>query len=152
MSVSYTLRLPDNLKVLLDIAAAKHGQSLASYIVGACWAQLEGHGGDGTVVVDGRDRADDLFVPANPTSASDVVAAKEASRIARHLPKQDVALSLRRMVAPELTAAGLEAAGVEPAPVCMACEGPTVEGQGKSAGMWACQDVSCPRYGIEVKR
>lgn len=53
---------------------------------------------------------------------------------------------------PQLTAAGLEAVGVGPAPACMACEGLMVEGHGKSAGRWACQDVSCPRYGIEVKR
>lgn len=86
MSVSYTLRLPDNLKVLLDIEAAKHQQSLASYIVGACWAQLERHGGDGTVVVDGQNRADDLFVHADPGSAADVAAAQEASRITRYLP------------------------------------------------------------------
>lgn len=53
---------------------------------------------------------------------------------------------------PELTSAGLEAAGVEPAPVCPACEGSTVEGHGKFAGRWECSDVGCPRFGLEVKR
>lgn len=37
-------------------------------------------------------------------------------------------------------------------PTCMVCEGSMVEGSGKLAGRWACQDVSCPRYGIEVRR
>lgn len=53
---------------------------------------------------------------------------------------------------PELTVAGLEVVSVEPAPVCMACECSMVEGRGKLAGRWACQDVSCPRYGLEVRR
>lgn len=37
-------------------------------------------------------------------------------------------------------------------PICMACEASMVEGTGKLAGRWACKDVSCPRYGIEVRR
>lgn len=108
MSVSYTLRLPNNLKVLLDIEAAKHEQSLASYIVGACWAQLERHGGDGKID--------------------------------------------QKTVSTELSTTGLKNAGVESVPTCMACEGSIVEGAGKSSGLWACQDVSCLKYGIEVKR
>lgn len=30
----------------MEVEAAKHGQSVASYVVGACWAQLERHGSD----------------------------------------------------------------------------------------------------------
>lgn len=41
MSVSYTLRLPDNLKRLLDIAAQSGGLSTAQLVVNACWSYLE---------------------------------------------------------------------------------------------------------------
>jgi hypothetical protein len=83
---------------------------------------------------------DQVFVPDDPTSDADVKAAQEASRIARALSEA------------ELTPPGLEEAAVDPEPICMACDGSMVEGRGKSAGLWACQDKSCSRYGIGVRR
>lgn len=134
----YALRIPRNLRSLLEIEAAKHKQSLASYIVGACWAQLERH--------------------STPWSIDAVVAARKGDLVAvpifPNAKPSDEGFGLAQLRAfrsdtraPELTATGLE-----PAPTCMSCDGTMVEGQGKSAGRWACQDVSCPRYGIEVKR
>ena len=41
MSVSYTLRLPDNLKSLIDLAAKNGGLSTARLVIDACWAYLD---------------------------------------------------------------------------------------------------------------
>lgn len=41
MSVSYTLRMPDDLKRLCDSAAKSGGVSTAQLIVDACWKYLE---------------------------------------------------------------------------------------------------------------
>lgn len=41
MSVSYTLRLPDDLKRLIDSAAKSGGVSTAQLVVDACWKYLE---------------------------------------------------------------------------------------------------------------
>ena len=40
-TVSYTFRIPADLKRLLEERAALHSQSLASIIIGACWARLD---------------------------------------------------------------------------------------------------------------
>lgn len=58
---------------------------------------------------------DQAFVPADPTSAADVAAASEASRIARYLPRVNPDMDLLRQicagtVAPELTDEGRAAA------------------------------------------
>lgn len=44
MSVSYTLRMPDDLKRLCDSAAKSGGVSTAQLIVDACWKYLEREG------------------------------------------------------------------------------------------------------------
>lgn len=41
MSVSYTLRLPNDLKRLLDQERMKTGQSMASIVVSACWLYVD---------------------------------------------------------------------------------------------------------------
>jgi predicted DNA-binding protein len=40
-TLSYTLRIPSNLKTFLDAEASKRGQSTASLVVEACWSYLE---------------------------------------------------------------------------------------------------------------
>lgn len=44
MESPYSIRLPHNLRSLLDIAASNEGGSLASIIIEACWKHLDGMG------------------------------------------------------------------------------------------------------------
>jgi hypothetical protein len=41
MSVSYTLRMPDDLKRLLNLEAINRDESVANLVIAACWASLE---------------------------------------------------------------------------------------------------------------
>lgn len=41
MSVSYTLRMPDDLKRLVEMEAKNRGVTIASFVVNACWKDLD---------------------------------------------------------------------------------------------------------------
>ncbi len=58
MSVSYTLRLPDDLKRLLDSEAQRSGKSTAQLVVDACWASVDGRVEPKAAPVAKQDRAD----------------------------------------------------------------------------------------------
>lgn len=68
--MSYTLRMPGNLRLLVESAAKQRSQSVASFVVGACWAQLER--GSSSVVVAKAD-ANGGLIPL-PASKVDVAA------------------------------------------------------------------------------
>lgn len=40
-TLSYTLRMPSNLKTFLDAEAKRFGKSTAAFVIEACWAYLE---------------------------------------------------------------------------------------------------------------
>lgn len=40
-TVSYTLRMPDNLKAFIDEESKKRGMTVAAFVVNACWCYLE---------------------------------------------------------------------------------------------------------------
>lgn len=134
MSVSYTLRLPDDLKRLIDSAAKSGGVSTAQLVVDACWKYLE----RGSSVVEQRPHKA-LEVGSNPIPAT-IPAVKGNDAMVAFLSKLPVAI-------PDPPPDPVDD---EPKPSCSECDGRMAGKLIKGRGMvYACTDVGCPMYGLE---
>ena len=132
MSVSYTLRMPDDLRRLIAQAAKSGGVSDAQLVIDACWRYLDG---------------------CSASSLSPSPTAQLAGIAPSGYPgplKPDMA-ALRDICAGTVPVHRhgnydplVEMRQIQ---LCNTCESPMREVKGK----WACQDVSCGKYGVEQK-
>lgn len=135
MRVSYTLRIPDDLKRLMEARAKTHDQSLASFVVGACWAQLE---------------------RGNPMPDTPTVETFSSVRSASGWPAEPSKPSMDALraictgeVAPTPAKRTLTQDSV---PVCRECDNRMIAKMYKDIAVaYACGDASCPMYGLERK-
>ena len=128
-TLSYTLRMPVDLKRSLEKAANRAGMSVASLIVKACWHELDRDRG---VVPEARD-ADRELVAQQPRPTIEDLRDVCAGKLGRE-PKVAEIVSVDS--APQLQK------------FCIVCDSPMREVKGK----WACADVSCTMCGIEATR
>lgn len=167
MSVSYTLRLPDDLRRLIAQAAKSGGVSDAQLVIDACWKYLEGSNGSNA----GGRRASEEVEPAHSGGAGSYEQAPEcaAGKAGGDRPGGEGVgrgdsgagidkAALRAICAGEITKSVLDAPMptsmqaaarelLSQAKLCVACDSHLREVKGKPA----CGDQSCGMYGVEQK-
>jgi hypothetical protein len=136
MSVSYTLRLPDDLKRLIDSAASSGGVSTAQLVVDALWKYLE------------RKPYDRVRQQSDPPAT--IYDSKPEMITVTPSVKANDAMSAFLSRLPGVAPVVVEQEETEPLRSCVECDKGMVSKYIKGRGMvFACTDNSCPMYGLE---
>lgn len=136
-SLSYTLRIPNDLRRLLDSSAKSGGVSMASLMIEACWKHLER---DSSVVE--RRAHNPEVVGSTPATKPDLP------------PQMYEGVTMNPAMAKFMQTVPIPAAVVEtevPAEV-RRCINPTCDSSLRLArGKWSCTDQFCGLFGVEQK-
>jgi hypothetical protein len=170
--VLYAVRMPVDLKRLLDAEAEKSTNLTTSQIViNACWAYLEktGRGVEGHTVGGQRHDREGASLPTRRIMSSAESAAPIIGHVAQRTeqahPKREVAGSsparptkptmsdLRSICAGKTPPVEMEQEEIEDVtPECCECGhklvGKAIKGRGV---VWACVGTGCPMYGLDQK-
>jgi hypothetical protein len=149
MSVSYTLRMPDDLRRLIAQAAKSGGVSDAQLVVDACWKYLDKTGsGVESQTYQNAGVGNGLGQPANNRESSALTSpTKPDMQALRDICAGNIGPKTEDAYIDDLIREDVESHQLL-TKLCIVCEEPMREVKGK----WACSDPSCAMYGREVKK